>query len=428
MTIFNRFIQYVSRNVAGKIAVSLYVLADTYFISKAVGANGITALNLVLPIYSVFFGLGDMIGVGSSIRFSQEKANGSKKYHIYFNNSIFFGCLFGLMFSIIGLLFPERILQFFGADATIVQTGRTYTRIFITLAPCFILNQICNSFVRNDGNPGIAMHATIWSSLFNIVFDYIFMFPMHMSMAGAALATGISPIIGILICCVHIFSKKSDLHLKRSIPSIKKFMHACQVGISCFIAEMSSGIITILFNFLILNIAGNIGVAAYGIIANIALVCMASLNGIALGIQPLVSKCFGLGQKEDISKLKKYGYLTSLLFSGIIVLVSYLFTDPMINIFNSEQNVELAKLAYVGIRIYFIGFIGVGINLVGGSILSSMSRAKEAFILSISRGFILICFFGILLSQLFGMSGIWASFVSCELVSMIYTLYQTRNE
>ncbi|MDO4465739.1 MAG: MATE family efflux transporter [Bacillota bacterium] len=423
MTIFNRFIQYTTRNVAGKIAVSLYVLADTFFISQAVGANGLTALNLVLPIYSLLYGIGDMIGVGSSIRFSQEKEN--KKKFNYFTNAVIFGLIAGLFFTMVGLFFPVQILQLFGADSTIVMVGKAYTQIFMVLSPFFIWNQIFNSFVRNDDNPNLAMKATIYSSLFNIVFDYIFMYPLHMGMAGAALATGVSPILGLLICSKHVFSKRSNLHIQKMVPSIKKLVHSCQVGISCLIAEVSSGVITTLFNFLILGLAGNIGVAAYGVIANIALICVASLNGISLGVQPLVSECFGKGQKEDIQKLKKYGYITSILFSLIIILIGYVFTNSIIALFNSEKNMELYNMAYIGIRIYFLGFIGTGINLVGGSILSSISKAKEAFILSMLRGLVLICVFGILGAYFFGLNGIWASFVCCETICMLYTLKAT---
>ncbi len=215
--------------------------------------------------------------------------------------------------------------------------------------------------------------------------------------------------------------------MQLALPSLHKLIHSCQVGISCLIAEMSSGVITILFNFLILSIAGNTGVAAYGIIANVALVCVASLNGIALGMQPLVSECFGKHDIQGMHTLKNYGYITALLFSTCIVFLCLFYTDSIISLFNSEHNIELAQLAHTGVQIYFIGFIGVGINLVGGSILSSVSKAREAFFLSISRGFILICFFGIVFSYFFGMIGVWTSFVCCELVSMAYTLIKTRD-
>ena len=127
------------------------------------------------------------------------------------------------------------------------------------------------------------MSATLFSSLFNIVFDYILMFPLGLSMEGAALATAFSPIIGIAICCIHFKSKKSTIRLKPVLPSFRRLLYCCQVGVSSFVGEISSGVITVVFNMLILSLAGNTGVAAYGVVANTSLVAVALFNGIAQG-------------------------------------------------------------------------------------------------------------------------------------------------
>ena len=125
-------------------------------------------------------------------------------------------------------------------------------------APKFMCNYVTNAFVRNDGAPGIAMSATLFSSLFNIVFDYILMFPMNLGMEGAALATALSPIIGMGICSIHFFSKKSSVRLVVCKPSVRKLVAGCQLGVSAFVGEMSSAVITLAFYFVILKLAGNV--------------------------------------------------------------------------------------------------------------------------------------------------------------------------
>ena len=276
-----KFVKYVSQNMLGMVGMSVYILADTYFISVAVGANGITALNLVLPLYNLIFAIGSMIGVGSAIRYVVEKNKKNPDAEGYFFHALLWALLIGLIFMVIGIFLPDRLISLLGGDAEIVATGKNYTRIFMLFAPFFMWNYICNAFVRNDGNPSIAMSATLFSSLFNIVFDYVLMFPLGLSMEGAALATGFSPVVGILICCIHFRSDKCSIKFKPVFPSLKKLLYSCQVGVSSFVGEISSGVITVVFNMIILSLAGNTGVAAYGVVANTSLVAVALFNGIA---------------------------------------------------------------------------------------------------------------------------------------------------
>ncbi len=272
------FVKYVSQNILGMLGISAYILADTFFISKSAGADGITALNLVLPIYSLIFAIGAMMGVGSATRFKIDRAKKEKGAELYFSNAIGFAIIIGMIFIILGVSVPEKIVTFMGGSPEIVEVGATYTRIFMIFTPFFMLNHIFNAFVRNDDNPTLAMIATFSSSIFNIVMDYVLMFPLKLGMTGAALATAFSPIVGICICCIHLFSKRSTIKIKLCKPSFKRLFAACQLGISAFVGEISSGVTTMVFNVLILGIAGNIGVAAYGIIANTAIVAVSIFN------------------------------------------------------------------------------------------------------------------------------------------------------
>ncbi|MDO4492181.1 MAG: MATE family efflux transporter [Lachnospiraceae bacterium] len=418
----SRFIRYVSRNMAGMIGVSLYILADTYFISRAEGSNGVAALNLVLPIYGLLFAIGSMIGVGSAIRFSLLPGTEKEKRQGYFSNALTFCLLFGLLFTVLGVSIPGTLLRLLGGDPEVVRIGIPYTRIFMLFSPFFMMNYVFNAFTRNDNAPTTAMLATLVSSLFNIVMDYILMFPLGMGMSGAALATAISPVIGSGICCIHILSKGSSLKIRLCLPSLKLLLSGCQLGIAAFIGELSSAVTTMVFNYLLLAAGGTIAVAAYGVIANVALVAVACFNGIAQGTQPLISDYCARRDRASVNGVLRRALLLSLLLAGILYAAMFLNAERITAVFNSEGNPALEALAVPGIRLYFIGLFFAGINITGTGILSAAASARWASLASVMRGIVAIVGCALLLAALFGITGIWLAFPGAELLTLLVTL------
>ncbi|MDD3340518.1 MAG: MATE family efflux transporter [Lachnospiraceae bacterium] len=419
MSIKKTFAKYVSLNIFGMIGISFYILADTFFISLAEGANGITALNLVLPIYSFIFAVGSMMGVGSAIRFSLCRAKGEDGASLFFSNAIFWGLILGAVFMVLGGCFPGELIELLGGNEEIVRIGTPYTRIFMLFAPFFMWNYVCNAFVRNDGAPTIAMAATLCSSLFNIVMDYILMFPLNMGMAGAALATAISPILGIAICCIHFFSKKNTIRFLWRRPSVTRLVRSCQLGVSAFVGEFATGVTTMVFNGLILGIAGNVGVAAYGVIANVSLVGIAVFNGLAQGSQPLFSELYGKGQKKAVRQVLRMSIITGFVLAGVILLATNLLDEQIVTVFNSGQDAQMAEYAMHGLHIYFLGFLFAGYNIVCTGYLSAVGVAKWAFAASILRGVAAIIPCAVLLSMALGMTGVWLAFPTAELITAV---------
>lgn len=413
------FFKYVSQDIFAMIGISAYVLADTFFISKAHGANGITALNLVLPLYSLIFAIGSMIAVGSATRFAISRARNEDTADFYFGNAVMWAIIISLIFMIGGSIFAGDIVRLLGADETIVGLAKPYTRIFMLFAPFFMCNYILNAFVRNDKSPLLAMISTLISSLFNIVMDYVLMFPLGLGMEGAALATAFSPVVGILICGIHFFHKKNTIRFTLRGFSLLRLIKSCQLGISAFIGEISSGVTVMVFNFLILGLSGNVGIAAYGIVANTSIVATSVYNGIAQGSQPLLSNYYGQGEKKNVSLILGMSIAAAILASGLIVTATNLFPAQIVDIFNSENDALMAKEAIRAVRIYFTGFIFAGINIVGAGYLSATESALWASITSIMRGFIAIIGCAFLLSSFLGMTGIWLAFPAGELLTMI---------
>lgn len=418
MNIRTQFARYVSRNVLGTLGTSVYILADTFFIAQAVGADGITALNLVLPLYSLIFGLGAMLGVGSCIRYTIAKHQGAAQAERYPSEALLWAVLFALPLTLAGLLMPDRILALLGADAQIITVGRAYTRIFLTFTPCFLLNAVCNALTRNAGAPTVAMTAMLVSSGFNILADWVLMFPLGMGMAGAALATALSPVLGVCICLAYLASPRCPMQLRLCLPRVRKLPRICAVGLTAFVGETASGVTTAVFNFIILSLVGNIGVAAYGVVTNAALVAVAMFNGVTQGAQPLISTFFGKGEHDKVKTVLLLGLKTVFALSVLLFGAVLLWASPLTALFNPARDPHMARLAEHGLRLYFIGFLFAGVNLFGTGALSAIEQSGLAFALSLLRGMVGITLCALVMAWLWGMTGVWLSFTAAETITL----------
>ena len=419
---------YILPNILATTGTSCYVLADTLFISLAEGANGITGLNLVLPIFAITYSIGAMIGIGSATKYALLKALGEKEEaDKYFSNSFIFTLLFSLFFLMLGIFVPDLVLRLMGADDVIEAVTHSYMRVILCFSPFFMLNFTFTAFVRNDNAPKTAMAATLLSGVFNIIFDYILMFPLGLGMLGAALATGFSPVVSMSICMTHYLSKKNSIRFELVLPSIKRFISACSLGVVAFVGEISNGIITIVFNFILLNLVGNIAVAAYGVIANAALVGVAMLNGVSQGLQPVASETYGKAEKKDLHKVHIYSLIAAMIIAMTLVVSVLIFAPVIIEAFNSEKSDILAKYAIPGIRIYLIGFIPAAFNIITAGFYSATGRGRESSIIAIFRGIVAVIVFALILSRFFGVVGVWSSFFAAEMFTAILCLILMRK-
>ena len=428
MNLTKQFFKYVSQNIFGLLGTSCYILADTYFIAQAAGTDGVTLLNLCLPIYNLIFAFGSMIGLGAATRYAILRAQGDARAQCYFSNAIFSVCILAVPFMLVGIFRPDGLLRLMGGDADIVALGMNYARIFLMFTPFFMCNYVVASFVRNDGDPSLAMVATLSGSLFNVVFDYIFIFPMGLGLPGAALATAISPILSIAVCSAHFIKKSNTITFVRKAPSIRLLAQSCQLGISGFVGELSSGVTTTVFNFLLLRLAGNVAVAAYGVVANFALVATAIFNGVAQGAQPLVSQCYGKNEMAGARKLLLLGCGTALGLAALLYGVVFGYTDALTALFNSENSALMAEFAHSGMRIYFVGYFFAGCNIVAAGYLGAVNRPAEASITSLCRGMVAIVVCSLVLSALFGMNGVWAAFPVSEAITLALTVFLLKRK
>lgn len=422
MSIKRSFAKYVSLNILGMTALSLYILADTYFVAQGVGSDGLAALNIAIPVFSLIVGTGLMIGMGGATRFSISRTD------TIFTRALCFGVITSAVYFICGITIPGQISSLLGAEGEVFELTRIYIQILLLFSPMFIFNNIVTCFVRNDGDPKLSMTATVLGTITNIIFDYILVFPLQLGITGAVLATGFSPLVSLLILSVHFFKKSNTLKLKKVFLTPRALKDIITLGISSLITELSSGIVILIFNMIILNIEGNLGVAAYGIIANIAIVVNAIFTGIAQGSQPIISRSYGEGNGGDAKKILKYGIITALVFSAAVYAVTFIFAEPIVKAFDNENNQRLLEIAAVGMRLYFISIFFSGVNVLCASYFSSIDRPTNGFIISVSRGVGVIIPTAFLLAYLLGLNGVWLSIAVSEFIVCVLSVVLLKKK
>ena len=418
------FITNVLFGMLSMAGTSLFILADTFFIANGVGADGIAALNIVLPMVNLFNGLGWMLGVGGATLFSVEKGRGNlEEGQKNFTFTIVLSLIVALLFSMLTMVFMDPILNILGASGTIFSMSESYYSIIMLFAPLFILNNVYVTFLRNDHNPKLAMIALMVGGIMNIILDYIFIFPLNMGLRGAALATAVSPTVSLLISTLHLRNANRDLAFQSISNQWKKVLEIFSIGFPSFLNELSSAVVMFLFNIVLLRLVGNIGVAAYGIIANMNIVVIALFTGMGQGFQPLVSIFHGASYKNKIKKVLHYALITAISFGFFVFALGLFFPDVIVSLFNNQQNQQLVELAVPGLRLYFASFLFTGINFTVTYFMSAVERTRPSLIISLLRGLLLIVPVLFIMTHLFGVTGVWLTMLVVELITLAASLF-----
>ena len=419
-TLRQDFGRYVSLSVLGMIAVSCYILADTFFVAQGLGTTGLAALNLAIPVYNVIHGTGLLLGMGGATKFSILKSQGAhRRADSVFTHTLGMAAAAAAVFALVGALGAPQLAALLGADGETAAMTGTYLRVLLLFAPAFLCNDVLVCFVRNDGAPQLAMAATLSGSLANVVMDWFFIFPCGMGIFGAVLATGFSPVIGVIVQSPHWLGRRG-FHLRQVRPRLRTAGQVLALGVPSLLDQLSGAVVMITFNTLILGLTGNTGVAAYGVVANLSLVVLSVYTGIAQGIQPLVSRAWGQGQRAALQRLLRYALGTALVFSAALYLVFFLGAGPIAGVFNSEQDPAMQAIACQGLRLYFLAAPFAGVNIILAVYFASVEQAVPAQAVSLLRGILVILPMAVALAAAFGMVGVWVAFpVSEALVALV---------
>ncbi|AUJ28913.1 MATE family efflux transporter [Liquorilactobacillus hordei] len=426
-TIIQEFANYTVKNIFASLGLSLYVIVDTLFIAIAAGAIGLASLNIVLPIFNLFNSVGLMLGIGGATIYSMNKGSDGNDTHSLYGQLLVLGVSVGIFFIIIANIFTNQLLYLMGANSQTITTAAPYLRIISLSAPLFIINYVSVNFIRNDGNPKLTMLATLSETGVVVLIDYLFVFVLKLGMNGAAFATLFAPLTSLIILTNHRFFPNRKLKLKLKLPNLTLIKSVIRLGFPSLLTELSTGVSIFFFNIVLLRLGGNYEVAAYGVIANIAIIALAFFNGISFGMQPLVAREYGKNHWKNVRKLLNASLVTCLVIALFCYLFLVIFKYPVINIFNNDHSNLLVMYASYGIPLYFLSlfFSGININVMIFSV--SINQPRLSFFISLLRGYLILLPTIILFGYLFGITGVWLSVPFTELSVTIFSILFLRN-
>ncbi len=389
------------------------------FIGRGIGSSGLSALNIAIPVFNVFNGIGLLFGMGgaTALSISRGKDNEEEALKI-FSQTILLAFLGGLTISIVGVIYTEKIAYILGANDSNVNLVKEYLKGILFFSFSYIMVHAMAAFIRNDLNPKLVMIATTTGGILNIFLDYIFIFEFGMGMKGAALATSIASLTNLSILLTHFISKGCRLKFKYFRFSIKRLIRTLGNGGPSFIIEVSSGIVIFIFNLSILEMIGEVGVSAYSIIANVSLVVVAIFTGISQAMQPIVSVNYGAHNERRVAIVKRKSIIIALIVGIIFYMIGIIYPKLVVGIFTTEKG-EIVNITVNAIKYYFIAFLIMGYNIVMGAYYQSIEKKIVSNIISLSRGIIFLIIGIFTLPWILGVNGIWATAVFSEIATFI---------
>lgn len=422
-SLFGEFAEYVTAGIISMIGVALFILADTYFIANGIGPTAIASLNVAIPISNILHGTGWLIGVGGATIYSIKR--GKADHHAA--NSIFtftikLAAVVAVILCTLLYIFNRPILKLFGASAQTFDMAQDYYLIHAFFGPFFILSNTFISFVRNDYNPRLATVAMLLGGFSNIVLDYIFIYIFNWGMAGASFATIISPLVTMIVLTLHLKSPKRHLQFTEYRFNWANLIRILKIGFSSFFNELSTAIVIVIFNFTMLRMVGDIGVASYGIVANINIIAILIFQGMGQGVQPLVSRFHGMADRLSVKRLMQYATASVVAVSLSLMAITIGFSDTIVGLFNKTDHTHMQALAEQGLYFFSASFMGSGINIMCLFLMAAVDRSKASMAISLSRGLILIPPVIMIMSLSFGLTGVWSTMVVVEGLTALMSL------
>jgi putative MATE family efflux protein len=422
------FFQYSIPSVLGMLAISSANIVDGFFIGNYVGDSGLAAINISFPIFSLLFGFALMLAIGSSVVSGKLIGEGNiKSASMIFSKTMICITLFSFL-SCTGLFLNiETILHLFGADESLTKIAIEYLSIILIFIPFLMIGVVLDYFVRIDNRPNLAFVALLSSAIINVILDWFMIVYLQKGIFGAALATGISQLTLLIILLPHFFSKKAMLKFVKPIGSYMQIVKASYNGASEFVNEISIGITTLIFNYVMIKNFNIEGVAAFTVINYLLLIGIMISFGISDSLQPIISKNFGAKENKRIEEFLKLSFITASVVGFIMIVLILFIPDTLSNIFLEDTNYKTKQIVLNFATFIWIAFLFNGINLVISAYFTAIHRPLHSMIIAVSRSFIFPIFFIFTLPFLFDLNGIFMAIPMAEFISFIIAVILFKN-
>lgn len=409
------------------IFMSLYSIVDGIFIARMVGSMALSATNIIYPAANILMAVGIMLATGGSAVIGTQLGEGREKdANRSFSLIVMVGVAAGFVGMILGNLFLEPLCRLLGATDMLIGYSSDYLRIILLFAPMCMLQMLFQSFFVTAGQPFLGLLLTVSGGVANMVLDYVFMGPLQMGVAGAALATGIGQTIPSLAGLIFFLVHKKGLHFSRPVMNWKILGASCFNGSSEMVTNLSTAVVTFLFNIIMLRLAGEIGVAAITVVLYGQFLFNALYLGFSIGVAPVFSFNYGLRNEQRLRRL--YRICTRFVaVSAVVITAAALIGAPLIAQVFMKKGAEGYDLTLRGCYLFAFNYLFAGSNILSSGIFTALSDGKTSALISFLRTFVFIVAAVLILPVFMGTDGVWLSIPVAELLTLAVSVPLLRR-
>ena len=420
---YTRLLKFVFPSIMMMVFTSIYSIVDGFFVSNYAGSVAFAAVNLAMPLLMILGAFGFMIGTGGTAIVAKTFGLGdAARANKYFSFLVYVTIFAGVVLAALGIIFARPISKLLGAEGEMLEYCVVYCRIVLLGLPFFMLQNVFQSFFVTAEKPKLGLAVIIIAGVTNIVFDALFVAVFSMGLVGAAIATAVSQLFGGAIPLVYFGLKNSSiLRLGRTELYGRMLGATCINGSSELMSNISSSIVTILYNFQLMRFAGSNGVAAYGAIMYVSFIFAAIFIGMSMGVAPIVSYHFGAGNKDELRNMFKKSNVLIGISSILMTVLSLALATPLSKFFVGYDE-ELCSLTVRGFLIFSFVFLSMGFNIFGSAFFTALNNGAVSALVSFLRTLVFQCVSVIVLPIFFGLDGIWFSIIVGDVLSLIVTV------
>ena len=418
-----KLLRFVLPSIVMMIFTSIYGVVDGLFVSNFAGKTSFAAINLVMPFIMVLGGIGFMIGTGGTALVAKVMGEGdAEKANRYFSMMLLFTVLVGAVLTALGLVFMRPVALFLGATEQMLPSCVLYGRIVIGFTTAFMLQNVFQSFLIAAEKPKLGLLATVAAGLTNMALDALFIAGFRWGVAGAAIATGLSQCVGGLLPLIYFLRPNtSRLRLVRTKLEARTLANACANGSSELMSNISSSIVSILYNFQLLHFIGEDGVSAYGVLMYVQFIFVAIFIGYSIGCAPIVGFHYGA---QNYPELKNLLCISVRLMTGagvVLAALAYGLASPLAKLFVGYDE-GLYALTCHAFRLFSFAFLFAGFNIFASSFFTALNNGLISAVISFLRTLVFQTSSVLLLPLLFDVDGIWYAISVAEICATILSL------
>ena len=419
---YGRLIRFVMPSVTMMIFTSIYGVVDGLFVSNFVGKTPFAAINIVYPLIMILGGFGFMLGTGGTAVVAKTLGLGEKeKANEYFTFIIISTAVMGTTLAALGILLAGPVALLLGADGDMHEYAVTYVRVVLLGLPFFMLQNTFQNFFITAEKPKLGLAVTVMAGLTNILLDALFIAVFKWGIVGAASATAISQFVGAVIPVVYFVSKNTAaIKFCSTRAHWRILFDSCLNGSSELLSNISSSIVTILYNYQLLRFAGKDGVAAYGAIMYVAFIFVAIFIGFVIGASPIVSFHYGAENTDELKNLRKKSLTIVFTTGALMFLVALVLAVPLCRLFVGYDE-NLYQITLRGFVIYAFSYLVTGFNIFGSSFFTALNNGGVSAIISFLRTLVFQTGAVLILPEIFSLDGVWFSIIAAELLSAVVT-------